>query len=43
MAKKGVYLSEEVGFKAEVPVPKKTVKVKATVKSTKKVEPKIKK
>lgn len=43
MAKKGVYLSEEVGFKTELPKSKKTVSVKAKVSSAKKVEPKIKK
>lgn len=40
---KGVYLSETVGFKADVkPEPRKTVKVKAAIKSVKRVEPKIK-
>lgn len=43
MAKKGVYLSEEVGFKAEVPKPRKTVTAKAKIDSAKRVEPKIKK
>ena len=43
MAKKGVYLSEEVGFKAEMPKPRKTVKVNAKINSAKRVEPKIKK
>lgn len=43
MAKKGVYLSEEVGFKAEMPKARKTVKVKANISSAKRVEPKIKK
>lgn len=43
MAKKGIYLSEEVGFKAEMPKSKKTVKVKTKISSAKRVEPKIKK
>lgn len=43
MTKKGIYLSEEVGFKAEMPKAKKTVKVKANINSAKRVEPKIKK
>lgn len=43
MAKKGVYLSEEVGFKAEVPKSRKTVTVKTKTNSAKRVEPKIKK
>lgn len=43
MAKKGIYLSEEVGFKAEMPKPRKTVKVKSKITSAKRVEPKIKK
>lgn len=43
MAKKGVYLSEEVGFKSELPKSKKAVSKKAKTSSAKKVEPKIKK
>lgn len=43
MTKKGVLLKEEVGFRPEVPGPSKTTKVKAAVKSAKRVEPKIKK
>lgn len=43
MAKKGVYLSEEVGFKSELPKSKKAVSKKANISSAKKVEPKIKK
>ncbi len=38
MAKKGIYLSEEVGFKTEIPKSKKTKN-----NSAKKVESKIKK
>lgn len=43
MTKKGIYLSEEVGFKTEIPKPRKTVSTKAKVTSAKRVEPKIKK
>lgn len=39
MAKKGIYLSEEVGFKAEVSKPRKTDKTKTNITSAKRVEP----
>lgn len=42
MAKKGIFLKEEVGFKAEMPKPRKTVSVKAKVKSVKQADKKIK-
>lgn len=43
MAKKGIFLREEVGFKTETPKPRKAVNTKAKVTSAKRIEPKIKK
>lgn len=42
MAKKGIYLSEEVGFKAQMPKEKKAIKVKTKIKSAKRIEPTLK-
>lgn len=38
MAKKGIFLKEEVGFKAETLAPKKTVRVKGSINSAKKIK-----